>query len=186
MSRPKALLPWRGSTVIETLISSLRDGGVERIVVVRRPEDEELAALLRSATETSTVVNQNPAAGMLSTILAGMRFVQESPGPAFSPLLVCPVDHPLLSAGSIERLLACHAEAGSRILVPTYVGRRGHPILIPESYLDALGTLDPERGLRHLLEIHASGVTEVPVTDPGILANLNTPEDYAAALGSSG
>lgn len=184
MGRPKALLPWRDSTVVETLISTLLEGGVEKVVVVVQPGDSKLTALLRATSATATVVNPRPKDGMLSSILAGTREALDTTGEA--PLLVCPVDHPLLSTDTVAQVLARQANASREILIPTFEGRRGHPVLIPKTFLDELRLLDPSRGLKHLLERHPGKVLEIPVADQGVVENLNTPEDYARARSASG
>ncbi len=184
MGLAKALLPWRGTTVVETLISTLRRGGVERVVVVTAPGDSELQDLLAARADANVTVNPEPSDGMLSSILAGLRTELGRPDSSASALLICPVDHPLVSSDTVALLLSRHRSSARHLLVPSYQGRRGHPVLIPWPLAGELEGLDLDRGLRQLFEDREPAVIEVPVSDPGVIANLNTPEDYAAALAS--
>lgn len=183
MGRPKALLPWRGSTVVETLTRTLLEGGVRHIWLVRRPEDSELQQFCAVRPRLTAVANPRPTEGMLSSVLAGVEAWLGHEGPDLSPLLICPVDHPQLEPATVTRLLGSHAESPRHMIVPTHEGRRGHPLLIPPSLIGELQDLDPTRSLKQLLERHPEAVFELEVADAGVVGNLNTPEDYARALG---
>ena len=74
-------------------------------------------------------------------------------------------------------------EAGSdRVVLPTHRGRRGHPALVGYGLIQAIAQIPAGEGLRHLWHADPQLVREVPVEDPGVLLDLNTPEDYDAAL----
>jgi molybdenum cofactor cytidylyltransferase len=68
--------------------------------------------------------------------------------------------------------------SGSHIVVPVFDRRRGHPVLISALYRTEIQSLDPGVGLRQLLDRHSVDILEVPVDDPAILRDLDTPEDY--------
>jgi molybdenum cofactor cytidylyltransferase len=65
------------------------------------------------------------------------------------------------------------------LALPVHRGRRGHPLLIAPALLAEIATLDPGRGLRELRDRHMAATLELPVDDPGCVADLDTPEDYA-------
>ncbi len=85
----------------------------------------------------------------------------------------------------MRRLLAPGARRAHGLRVPLYRGRRGHPLLIHPPLIREIARLDPARGLRQLLENHPTEVEEVPVEDPGVLADLDTPADYRRLTGES-
>lgn len=181
MGRPKAFLPWRGSTVVETLTRTLLEGGIRHLWLVTRAEDSELQQFCAAHRRLTAVVNPRPAEGMLSSILVGVDAWLCQQGPNLSPLLVCPVDHPLLDAATVARLLTTHAQSPRQIIVPTHGGRRGHPLLIPPSLIGELQNLDSTHGLKQLLEHYPDRIMEVEVIDAGVVYNLNTPGDYVRA-----
>ena len=180
MGAAKALLPWENSTVVEALVSAMRTGGVRSIWVVTGPNDQELPRRLAALEDVITTTNRDPERGMLSSILVGVDAAATDPR-ADWPLLACPVDHPALTAKTVEELLEASRQRPEDLLVPTYKGRRGHPLVIPEAFAGALADIDPAVGLRQLLEKNRRAVTELPVTDPGVVTNLNTLEDYKGA-----
>ncbi len=80
----------------------------------------------------------------------------------------------------MAKLLRHGVRDGCTLLVPSYRGRRGHPLLISPARIPEIETLDLAVGLRELLERHPDQVEGIAVEDPGILQDVDTPEDYAA------
>ena len=168
MGRPKLLLPFRGDTVVGSLVRALREGGISEIVLVTAPGDEALRDWGEEAG-VRIVVNPEPERGMLSTILAGITVVD--PG---QPLAVCPADLPALLPSTVRTVL----EAGSPLAVPSYQGRRGHPLVISPELIPEIRTLHLDVGLRELLERHPEKLRVIEVDDPGAVRDVDTPEDY--------
>lgn len=178
MGRPKLLLPFRGGTVVGSLVQALREGGVAEIVLVTAPEDEALRAWAAEAG-VRTVVNPDPDRGMLSSIREGIAWA-----PRYQQVVVCPADLPALRASTVAAVLA---EAGRHLryplIVASYQGRRGHPLVIAPSLIPEIETLDLNVGLRELLDRHPDRVHEVEVDDPGAVHDVDTPEEYREIAG---
>lgn len=174
MGRPKLLLPLGNGTVVGRLVDSLRNGGVRRIVLVTAPGGGELREWARDR-ELEIATNPNPERGMLSTILKGIEHLEATTMSSSGPLLISPADVPGISAQSIRRLLAAYP-AAQNLIVPTYRGKRGHPLLLAPELMSELHDLDPEVGLKQIRDHHE--VLEIAVADPGILSDIDTPEDY--------
>jgi molybdenum cofactor cytidylyltransferase len=73
-------------------------------------------------------------------------------------------------------------EPAAPLIVPTYRGRRGHPTLVAWDQVAQLRTLPPGQGLNVHFRQLGPQVRELPVEDENILADLDTPEDYARLL----
>jgi molybdenum cofactor cytidylyltransferase len=96
--------------------------------------------------------------------------------PSWECAIVLPVDHPLVHEGTVRALAAIDAAAA----IPVYAGKRGHPIAIARGVAAGVAAGDLEGPtLREVL--HAVGVVDVAVADPGVGANCNTPAALAAA-----
>ena len=178
MGRPKLLLPFGDTTVAGALIESLRNAGVERIVVVLAPGDAALRSWLAGSTGIEIAENPRPERGMLSSVLCGVEALGGAASLTASrePLLVTPADLPTIQPSTIGRLLAVLGEGGAALAVPTYRGRRGHPLAIAARLVTEIAALDPAVGLRQLLARHP--VVELAVEDPGVVADVDTPADY--------
>lgn len=174
MGQPKPLLPFAERTAIELLVATLRQGGIEEIVIVLGPGGEAVAEVLRQAPVT---LAWNRAEH--SDMAASLRLGLERLGSPASGVLIALADHPLVAAATIATLCAQHEKAPEAILVPTCQGRKGHPILLPGSILQELHQLPT---LREVVRRDPARVRLVPVDDPGILLDLDTPEDYRAGI----
>jgi CTP:molybdopterin cytidylyltransferase MocA len=126
-------------------------------------------------------LNPDPERGMLSSIQVGLAALGGAPALRDDRLLVSPADLPLLAAATVAALLRTAAP----LVVPTYRGRRGHPLLLSGELVAEIEQLDPAVGLRQLLERRRCDVRELPVEDPGVLLDVDTPEAYDEALGVS-
>lgn len=172
MGTPKALLPYRGKTFVEHLLEVTRHprAGVLRVVVGAHAD--EISAKLADQSE-SIVVNRDWQQGQLSSIQAAIRSL---PAVATGGLLLCPVDHPIISAALVDRLIHEFDSSGRKIVLPVYRGRRGHPLIFHAALYDELLTASPGVGARQVVWAHAAEVSELVTEEEGVILNLNDPE----------
>lgn len=174
MGRPKLTLPWGEGSVLDATLAALLAGGAERAVVVAAPGG--VLAGWQPPAGVMLARNLTPDRGMLSSVRAGLAALAEL-GPLPRVLLVCPGDLPALCAETVRELLAVQRRHGG-IVVPVHGDRRGHPLVVPERWLSAIGELDEAVGLRQLLRVAAGDLLQHPVDDPGTVLDVDTPEAY--------
>lgn len=173
----KPLLPFGSATVIERVIATIREAGVETIrVVVGWQADRLIPVLERSGVPW--VMNERFAEGMHSSIQAGVRSLP----PAVIAFFLLPGDMPLVRSATLTSLIAEWDAQPRGILYPGHEGKRGHPPLIARAYISEILAETPPGGLRDLLGRHAEDARDIAVADPGILADLDTPDDYQESL----
>lgn len=184
MGRPKLALHFGGRTVIEHIVSTLRAGGVESVLVVIGPHVGQLEALAANAG-AEVLSLPEPTADMRSTVERGLEWFEERRSPALNDWwFLAPADHPAFAASVVRELLT--ARSGSHtIIVPTHAGRRGHPALLRWRHSAGIRSTSANHGINSYLRAHEDETFELPVSDPGILANLDTPEDYERMLRST-
>ena len=179
MGQNKLLLPWQGKTVIESIVATLSVGGLSEVIVVLGHQAELVQKQLRDQP-VRCVVNPQFLTGMLSSAQAGVREASlDAEG-----YLICLGDQPALSTHLIRPLLEAFTQAKASIIVPSYQGSRGHPLLIASQYRDEIFRLDPNIGLRQLRLQYASEVLIIDISDSAVLQDLDYPEDYRRALES--
>jgi molybdenum cofactor cytidylyltransferase len=172
MGRPKALLPLRESTFLGHLIQVTQHPKVGITRVVLGAGAEEIST--RAKLEPSMVVlNPDWRKGQLSSIIAALRSISEVPTEG---ILLSPVDHPLVTAEFIDRLVKQFYVSGKQIVVPTYNGRRGHPVIFSSALYDELLAAPQETGARAVVWAHAADVEEVPTDVEGVILNINSPD----------
>ena len=176
MGRPKLLLPWGDETVVDRVLAAWRASCVVVVVVVVRRDDCALAERCRAAGVTLVIPPVDPP-DMKASIHFGLKYVQREFTPQEDDVwLLAPADMPRLATRVVDALCAAHDSAAPTILVPTFDGRRGHPVLFPWSVIDDVARLRPDEGLNALLRSHP--VRELPCDEPAILDDLDTPADY--------
>ncbi|MBI5477756.1 MAG: nucleotidyltransferase family protein [Deltaproteobacteria bacterium] len=183
MGRPKQLLPFgRGTLVQAALRPFLAASSVERVIVVVGHRAEAVARAVAIDQRVTIVENRRWREGMASSIRAAMRWVP----PRTDAILLGLGDQPRVPVAVVERLCAGFraARPPAQVLIPTFHGRRGHPVLFAGGLRKALLTLDGDQGARGLIRGLTTGVQEVPVQSPGILYDCDTPEEYAALAGA--
>ena len=179
MGELKALLPWQGQTLLAHQLSALAAAGVDRTVVVLGHRHRELQPELEGKAGVAWVVNPDYLQGKTTSIKAGLRAL-ESDKPA--SLLLLNVDQPR-SAETLDYLLRQHRAADALITLPTYNGKGGHPIILDGALLEELGRITEEtQGIRAVAQRHRQFTQRAPVDTPEVLWDLNTPEQYRAAL----
>jgi molybdenum cofactor cytidylyltransferase len=196
MGRPKLLLPWGATTVLGAVVAALRGAGVEAPLLVLGPagagsavggpagtgsaQAEPLRAWA-AAAGLPIAENPYPERGMLSSIQAGLDALGggEALARRGEVLLVCPADLPALRASTVRGLLAGLHAAGAPLALPRHRGRNGHPLAIAPHLLPEIAHLDPAIGLRQLRDRHAAQLLALDVDDPGCVADVDTPGDYA-------
>lgn len=168
----KPLLPFGNKTVIECCIESLRDGGVETIVVVLGHRADDLREKL---SNVNFAVNPDPDSEMGASIAVGVR---ELPDDAQATLIAL-ADHPAVPATVITSILD-EWKNGSRIVIPTWQGRGGHPVLVDLSFRPELLHLPASGGLRAFFDSNRESVKRLPVDSPFVARDMDTWDDYRA------
>jgi molybdenum cofactor cytidylyltransferase len=180
MGRPKALLPYREGTFLEHLISVTRHPkiGVTRVVLGAGAEVIQTAAKLDPSV---VVLNPEWEQGQLSSIQAGVRSLD---GIDTDGMILCPVDHPLVSARLVSELVDRFHQEQKAIVLPTYRGRRGHPVIFAKALFAELLAAPADKGARNVVWAHAAEVLEVPTDEEGVVLNLNDPDMLKRAMES--
>jgi molybdenum cofactor cytidylyltransferase len=183
MGRPKLSLPYNGHTVLECVLDALRHGGCEETLVVLGPHVSELEPLARSANAHVCLLSETTP-DMRATVEVGLGWLERHFRPAASDAwLLVPADHPTLDAGVVRLVRqAFLAQLDKSIVVPTYGGKRGHPTLLAWKHVQGVRAHTAGHGMNTYLRQCQSETLELPVANPAILCDLDTPADYARLL----
>ena len=178
MGQPKALLPWQGGTLLEFQVEQLLAGGIERVILVLGHEAERIRSALPGLPRTTIVVNPGYATGKTSSVRAGMDAIPADAAAA----LVLSVDQPR-PAALTRRLRQAHETAGALITVPAFGGRHGHPTIFARALFPEMREVTEEtQGLRAVRHRHRAETHVLQTAIRAPLIDINTPEDYQAAL----
>jgi len=181
MGSPKALIPYRGTTFAGHLLDVVKHPRVGVVRVVLGAGAEKIRERLQ-LDPAVVVLNPDWEQGQLSSIQAAVRSLPKS---ETAGLVLCPVDHPIVSAELVAQLIAEFDSTGKAIVLPAYRGRRGHPVIFRASLYDELLVASPEVGARQVVWAHQLDVVEVPTEEKGVVLNLNDPETLKHAITTS-
>jgi CTP:molybdopterin cytidylyltransferase MocA len=179
MGRLKPLLPLGSRTVLQRAVDGLLSAEVSPLFVVVGHRAEEVTACI---ADRPVIITANPrySGGMLSSIQWGIRQLPHEV-PAF---LLALGDQPDIRPEVVQSLREEWEARPGSIVVPVVGGKRGHPVLFDSRYLPEILSLREPQTLRDVVHSPEAVRREVAVSSDGPLLDLDTPEDYEAALRS--
>jgi molybdenum cofactor cytidylyltransferase len=173
MKTNKLLLPYHGRLIITSVIERAMQSQASQVLLVLGAFREEILQAVEGLP-VRNCYNPDYKNGMLSSVQCGFRNIPEGTCAA----IVFLGDQPMVSADAVNSLIQAYRLTDKGILVPVYNGRRGHPVMIDMKYRDAVEKLGPDDSLRTLMQEFQADVLEVMVEVPGILQDIDTPDDY--------
>jgi molybdenum cofactor cytidylyltransferase len=172
MGKLKQLMPLGESTILEQTLDNLLSSKLTEVIVVLGYEAEEIMKSI-SGRPVKLVVNPLHRKGMSTSIAAGLKFVDSQ---AQAVMLVLG-DQPYIDSPTINRLIDAFGSSKKGIAIPTYKGKRGHPLIFARKYDKPLSNLSGDIGGREIIKEHPEDVLEVPVKCEGIVIDIDTPPD---------
>lgn len=175
MGSDKALLPWQDGTFLSTTIRALL-AATELVTVVVGDNAPNLAPIV-FANGASLVRNPHPEQGQFSSLRIGLTEVLNYGRDA---AIVTLVDRPAPSPQTIALLKKefLSSVEDTWAIVPEFGEKHGHPIVIGREMIEAFLRADAAGNAREVEHANQSHIRYVPVSDPNVTLNVNTPEDF--------
>lgn len=188
MGTDKALLPWppqapghapSKETFLSAAIQSLTLS-TDFILIVAGKNETALAPIAY-ANGASLVTNPDPSRGQFSSLQVGLHEVLNRGRDA---AVITLVDRPPASTATVLKLRDAYESAPQNIwaVVPEFSGKHGHPYLLGRELIEVFLQAPPTANARDVEHRYQAHIQYVPVGDPFVALNINTPEDYAALL----
>jgi molybdenum cofactor cytidylyltransferase len=178
MGELKQLMPFGQSTIVEQAVDNLLDSAVDEVIVVVGYKAEDVIKAI-AAKPIKLVINPDYEQGMSTSIMAGLNLVHSRA----QGVMLALGDQPLVDSQTINRLIEEFYNHDKGIAVPTYQGRRGHPIIFAIKYKKQLLELSGDVGGRQIIKDYPADILEVAVDSEGIIADFDTVGDYQAYVG---
>lgn len=171
----KLRLSVEGEPLLRKTMRTLLASRLTEIVVVLGHEAEQSRELLTELPVT-VVVNEHYQQGQMSSVHAGMKALSAD----CDGIMVCLSDQPLLESADINALIEAFAQRShGSVLVPTYQGQRGNPIVMAYQHRQAILSGDRNLGCKRLIEKNPQLVCSVEMDNEHFVFDVDTPEDYA-------
>ncbi len=179
MKSSKPLLDFGGMPLLARLLEECRQSLVDAVVVVLGHEKERILEQV-DFSGAQVVENPNYKSGQTSSFQSAL----EAMDPGTEAFLNLPVDHPLVTRKEIDALIQAYRnrQDSSRIFIPTFEGQEGRPVLFEISLRQEILALNPDEPVNGIIEKFRDSISHVPVVNPYILKDMDTPEDYQECL----
>ena len=172
----KQLLTFGGKTFVECCVDNLLASNAGEVVVVTGHRDADVRAALVTRP-VRFAHNPDYRAGMTSSIKLGVSVISDQA----KACLIALSDQPQIGIKVINRLIEVYLTERPLIVVPTYRGRRGHPIVLDMKLRAEILETDASQGLRQVVNAHPGKTVAVEVPSQTVLFDFDTPEDYLRA-----
>lgn len=175
MGQDKALLPWRGESFLSSAIRVLQP--VTDLVIVVAGENEKNLAPIVNANAAFLVRNPSPEEGQFSSLQRGLDEVLNRGRDA---AIITLVDRPAVSPPTVEQLKDEFLRTPDEIwsVIPEYGGKHGHPIVIGREMIEVFLRASAGKNARELEHDNQNHIRYLEVTDPYVVLNVDTPEDF--------
>lgn len=174
----KLALDVGGLPLLRRTALTLLGACLNEIVVVLGHQADAAKSLL-AGLPLQLVDNPHYAEGQMTSVHRGMQALQKP----CEGVMVCLSDQPLLESSDVEILIRAFVDDCPRtVLVPTYQGRRGNPIVLAHRHREAILAGDRNLGCKRLIERNPELVWPYPMPNDHCVFDLDTPEDYSRLL----
>ena len=178
MGQLKQLMPFGQSTIVEQAVDNLVGSAVDEVIVVVGYKAEDVIKAI-AAKPIKLVINPDYEQGMSTSIIAGLNLVHSG----VQGVMLALGDQPLVDSQTINRLIDEFRDHDKGIAIPTYQGKRGHPIIFAIKYKEELLELKGDVGGRQIIKDHPDDILEVAVSSESIIADFDTTGDYQSYVG---
>ena len=177
MGVDKLSLPWRRRTVLEHCFETLLKSEVQEIVVVLGPRNKRVKDQFQGG-KTKVVVNPYSKRGMSTSIREGLQAIH----PGSTGILIALGDQPFLKTRTINTLVRAFDRRENGIILPSFRGRMGHPVIFHKRYRKELLNLRGDVGGRTIVERHPEDVRVVSIKSEGVVKDVDTWQDYTTSI----
>ena len=181
MRRDKALLRYADATFLNHILHDLQERLYPVVIVLGHHADVIRKSILPKTTTATDpegvkiVVNSHYHHGMLSSLQTGIDALPKHIEAAMFTL----VDHPTVKNLTLDKLLATYRKTGASLVIPRNKNRNGHPVVADRSVLNEITKLPLTASPKDVIRAHRINTTFIDVNDTGIIADIDTPEEYA-------
>jgi len=179
MGTAKQLLQIDGRPLVQHVLDNVQRSGVGEIILVL---GHSAAAIQRELKleGAKVVLNENFLQGMGTSLKSGLARVDSQVQAA----LIILADQPFVRPETLDQLIAAHERTRAQIVIPTYRGFRGNPVLLDRSVFPEVMGLSGDIGCRAIFGEHQDGIVKLEVGDVGILLDIDQKKDYESLRNS--
>ena len=174
MGKPKQIISLQGAPMLQRVLETFRGSRVGRVVVVLGGNAAEVRKRVKFAGELA-LVNEGFSEGMSSSLRMGLMAAGDA-----DAAIVALGDQPFVLPATINKMVLAYEKSGAQVVIPTYRGKWGNPVLFDRSAFPQIEEIRGDVGARSVVQRNAY-VLEVKVRDRGVLIDIDTLSDLESA-----
>ena len=178
----KLFLDFKGKPLVAHVIDQVAQSNVHQVILVTSEISIEKIQALEIG-DSQIIINPDYQRGMTTSIQAGI----ENSSDKNEGYMICLGDLPLIQTETFNFLIESFSEEFRKnkeiITIPTFQGKKGNPVIFSSAYRDKILAHTEPEGCRGIIEEHQKQANQVKVSDPGILNDVDTEEDYIQLIG---
>ena len=178
MGVPKQLMPLGRTSILLQTLNNYLDSIANEVIVVLGCRSSEIIASLEG-TPVKVVVNKNYRQGISTSIISGLKLVNNSA----SGIMIALGDQPFIGKPIINNLIEIFKQVDKGIVLPVYKGEQGHPVIFSRIYKKELLALQGDSGGREIVARHLDHVKRVSIRSNSVIHDIDTLEEYYSILG---
>jgi len=163
----------QGIPLINLSVKNILASSIDELIVVLGYQKEIIEKLIDKHEKIKFVFNKDFESGMASSIKAGLNHLSKNTAAFF----ICLGDMPMVNKNTYNKLIEC--KNNNEIIVPTYKGQQGNPVLFSKSMKKKLiMTIQGDFGAKKILELNKSKLLNLETNDGNIIKNFNTQDSF--------
>ena len=162
----------RGVPLIKLSVKNILASSIDELIIVLGHQKEIIEKLIDKNEKIKFVFNKNFESGMASSIKTGLNNLSEKTEAFF----ICLGDMPMVNQDIYNQLI--QSKNNKEIIVPTYKGQQGHPVLFSKSTKEKIMTIQGDVGAKKILELNVDKILNVEVGNQSIREDFNTKDDF--------
>ena len=162
----------KGSPLIKHSIKNILDSSIDELIIVLGYQKKIIEKLIDKNAKIKFVFNKDFESGMASSIKEGLNNLSENTKAFF----ICLGDMPMVNQEVYNQLIK--SKNSKEIIVPTYKGEQGNPILFSQSMKNKIMNIKGDVGAKKILELNKDKILNVEIIDQGIKKDFNTKNDF--------
>ena len=162
----------QGTPLINHAVKNILASSINELIIVLGYQKEIIEKLIDDHEKIKFIFNKDFESGMASSIKVGIKHLSDNSEAFF----ICLADMPMVSSNIYDFLIKSKNQKD--ILVPTYKGQQGNPILFNKSMKEKIMSIDGDAGAKKILELNKDKILNLEINDQGVAMGFNTQIDF--------
>ena len=162
----------QGIHLIKLSVKNILASSINELIIVLGHQKEIIEKLIDKNEKIKFIFNKNFESGMASSIKAGLNHLSKNTEAFF----ICLGDMPMVNSDIYNQLIK--SKDTKEIIVPTYKGQQGNPVLFNISMREKIMNINGDAGAKKILEMNKEKALNIEINDQGIIKDFNTIDHF--------